>query len=183
VNRNLMRQGQQSRRGVGRGRMPQKPSTRNYESNGPDVKIRGTAAQIAERYRSLARDAFASGNMVTAESYLQHAEHYHRIIMAAPSQIAPHKNYEAEGPNRGDGFRSSWNADVSDTFGGRPGKEVESGGGGGSEIRHLRDGGRTVPGGEREHGHPERDKGPAAAMPRGQNKPIPTRQTKTPPTR
>jgi len=50
--------------------MPQKPSTRNYESNGPDVKIRGTAAQIAERYRSLARDAFASGDMVTAESYL-----------------------------------------------------------------------------------------------------------------
>jgi Domain of unknown function (DUF4167) len=109
--------------------MPQKPSTRNYESNGPDVKIRGTAAQIAERYRSLARDAFASGDMVTAESYLQHAEHYNRIIMAAPSQMGAHNNYQGEGPNRGDGFRDRG------------------------------DGGRNVPGGEREHGHPERGNG------------------------
>ena len=153
-----MRQGQQNRRGGGRGRMPQKPSTRNYESNGPDVKIRGTAAQIAERYRSLARDAFASGDMVTAESYLQHAEHYNRIIMAAPSQMGAHNNYQGEGPNRGDGFRSRWNADVSDTFGGRPGEGAESGGGG-SEIRDRGDGDRNVPGGEREHGHPERGNG------------------------
>jgi hypothetical protein len=153
-----MRQGQQNWRGAGRGRMPQKPSTRNYESNGPNVKIRGTAAQIAERYTLLARDAFASGDMVTAESYLQHAEHYHRIIMAAPSQMGAHNNYQGEGPNRGKGFRSRWNADVSDTFGGRPGEEVESGGSD-SENRDLRDGGKTVPGGEREHGHPKRDNG------------------------
>ena len=54
-----MRQGQQSRRGRGRGRKGQNPLTRNYESNGPDVKIRGTAAHIAEKYVSLARDALA----------------------------------------------------------------------------------------------------------------------------
>ena len=137
--------------------MPQKASTRNYESYGPDVKIRGTAAQIAERYRSLARDAFASGELVTAESYLQHAEHYTRIIMAVPSQTGAHNNYQGEGPNPGDGFRSRWNADVSDTFGGRPGEKVESGGGG-SEIQRGDDG-RNVPGGEREHGHPERGNG------------------------
>jgi len=84
-----MRQGQQNRRGRGRGRKPQNPLARNYESNGPDVKIRGTASHIAEKYMSLARDALASGDMITAESYLQHAEHYNRIIMAAQSQMAP----------------------------------------------------------------------------------------------
>src|SRR5690242_14647027 len=82
-----MRQGQQHRRGGGRGRKPQNPLARNYESNGPDVKIRGTAAYIAEKYMSLARDALASGDMVAAESYFQHAEHYNRIIMAAQSQM------------------------------------------------------------------------------------------------
>ena len=83
-----MRQGQQNRRGRGRGgRKPQNPLARNYESNGPDVKIRGTAAHIAEKYMSLARDALASGDLVSAESYLQHAEHYNRIIMAAQAQF------------------------------------------------------------------------------------------------
>ena len=62
--------------------------TRNYESNGPDVKIRGTASHIAEKYIALARDAVASGDTVTGENYLQHAEHYPRIIMAAQAQQA-----------------------------------------------------------------------------------------------
>jgi hypothetical protein len=60
--------------------------SRNYESSGPDVKIRGTAMHIAEKYSSLARDAMSSGDTVAAENYLQHAEHYNRIILAA--QIA-----------------------------------------------------------------------------------------------
>ncbi len=51
------------------------------------MKIRGTAAHIAEKYMSLARDALASGDLVAAESYLQHAEHYNRIIMAAQTQF------------------------------------------------------------------------------------------------
>ena len=84
-----MRQGQQNRRGRGRSRKPQNPLARNYESNGPDVKIRGTASHIAEKYMSLARDALASGDSVTAESYLQYAEHYNRIIMAAHTQAPP----------------------------------------------------------------------------------------------
>src|SRR4026207_893017 len=81
-----MRQGQQHLRGGGRGPKPQNALARNYESNGPDVKLRGTAAQIAEKYLSLARDALASGDMVAAESYFQHAEHYNRIIMATRIQ-------------------------------------------------------------------------------------------------
>ena len=59
------------------------PLTRSYESNGPDVKIRGTAHHIGEKYLQLARDAQSSGDPVMAESYLQHAEHYFRVIAAA----------------------------------------------------------------------------------------------------
>jgi len=63
------------------------PLTRSYESNGPDVKVRGTALHIAEKYIQLARDAFASGDYVMGENYQQHAEHYYRIIAAAQGQF------------------------------------------------------------------------------------------------
>ena len=88
---------QQNRRMRGRGggsgnggnpnRKGPNPLTRNYESNGPDVKIRGSAQQIAEKYTTLARDAQSAGDRVMAENYLQHAEHYNRIIMAAQAQM------------------------------------------------------------------------------------------------
>ena len=66
----------------GRGRKPSNNTNRNYESNGPDVKIRGNAAHIADKYTTLARDALSSGDRVIAENYLQHAEHYNRIVLA-----------------------------------------------------------------------------------------------------
>ncbi len=100
-----MRQGQQSRRGRGRGRKVQNPLARNFESNGPDVKIRGTAAHIAEKYGALARDAAASGDSITAENYLQHAEHYNRIIMAAQAQLAANAQPSPDGANGGGGQR------------------------------------------------------------------------------
>jgi hypothetical protein len=62
-------------------------SNRSYESNGPNVKIRGTARHIAEKYLQLARDAHTASDPVAAENYLQHAEHYIRLIAAA--QQAP----------------------------------------------------------------------------------------------
>ena len=85
-----VRQGQQNRRGRGRNNNNRKnhnPLARSFESNGPDVKIRGTPAHIAEKYLSLARDATSSGDPVLAENYLQHAEHYTRIIMAYREQL------------------------------------------------------------------------------------------------
>jgi hypothetical protein len=85
---------------------------RNYESSGPDVKIRGTAAQIAEKYTTLARDATSSGDIVAAENYLQHAEHYNRIIMAAQSQMALNGQYPGDGYNGAAG-----NQRQSDDFG------------------------------------------------------------------
>ena len=94
-----MRQGQQNRRGRGRGRKVQNPLSRNYESNGPDVKIRGTASHIAEKYAALARDAVASGDNIAAENYFQHAEHYNRIIMAAQSQMTPANQPSPEATN------------------------------------------------------------------------------------
>jgi hypothetical protein len=57
-----------------------------YESNGPDVKVRGSASLIAEKYQQLARDAQTSGDLIAAEGYLQHAEHYNRLIAAAQEQ-------------------------------------------------------------------------------------------------
>jgi hypothetical protein len=63
------------------------PLTRVFESNGPDVKIRGTASHVAEKYIQLARDAQASGDPVGAENYYQHAEHYFRLIAAAQEQL------------------------------------------------------------------------------------------------
>lgn len=79
-----MRPGQNKRmRGRNNNRKGPNPLTRAYKSNGPDVKIRGTAQHIAEKYLQLARDAQSSGDTVVAESYLQHAEHYIRIIAAA----------------------------------------------------------------------------------------------------
>ncbi len=104
-----MRQGQQNRRGRGRNRKGQSPLTRSFESAGPDVKIRGTPSHIAEKYMSLARDATLSGDPVLAENYLQHAEHYNRIIMAfRDQQIAqggPEMNGGvARGPMDGDDY-------------------------------------------------------------------------------
>ena len=61
-----------------------------YESNGPDVKVRGTAQTIAEKYMQLARDAHSSGDTVMAESYNQHAEHYLRILAAAQAYNQQH---------------------------------------------------------------------------------------------
>ena len=55
---------------------------RSLESNGPDVKIRGTAAQIYEKYAQYARDAQSGGDRVKYETYLQHAEHYYRVMAA-----------------------------------------------------------------------------------------------------
>ena len=78
-----MRQGQQNRRNKNRPRRNQNTGSRNFDSNGPDVRVRGSASHVAEKYTSLARDANVAGNRVKAENLQQHAEHYNRIVMAA----------------------------------------------------------------------------------------------------
>ena len=66
----------------GRGRKGNGQANRNFESNGPGIKIRGSASHIYDKYQQLARDELSSGDRVMAENYLQHAEHYFRIVQA-----------------------------------------------------------------------------------------------------
>ena len=98
-----MRNGQKRMRGRNSGphRKSQNPLTRVYESNGPDVKIRGTASHIAEKYIQLARDAQGSGDPVAAENYYQHAEHYFRLIAAAQEQFRQQNPYYSQQPQQG----------------------------------------------------------------------------------
>ncbi len=85
-----MRQGPNSRRPRGGrpgGRRPYSANSshsRTLESNGPNVKLRGTINQLCEKYQTLARDAISAGNRVSAENYFQHAEHYLRLINGTP---------------------------------------------------------------------------------------------------
>ncbi len=109
-----MRQGQHPKKNRGRNRRPSNPGNRVYESNGPDVKIRGNASHVSEKYLALARDAQVSGDPVASENYLQHAEHYLRIIAAAQAQqpaqtqpCAPEEGEPAHEDVRDNGARQS----------------------------------------------------------------------------
>jgi hypothetical protein len=83
-----MRQVPNSKRSRGRnGRKPHQPSrSQTFDSSGPDVKVRGSASQVLEKYLALARDATAAGDRIAAENYFQHAEHYYRILSANAAQ-------------------------------------------------------------------------------------------------
>ena len=70
------------KRSRGRGRRQQNPVNRSYDSNGPDVRVRGTASQVFDKYQALARDSMSAGDRVMAENYLQHGEHYYRIVLS-----------------------------------------------------------------------------------------------------
>ncbi|HEX3116281.1 MAG TPA: DUF4167 domain-containing protein [Bradyrhizobium sp.] len=85
-NKRMRNRNNNNRNDGNRGR-GQNPMTRVFESNGPDIKIRGTASHVAEKYVQLARDARSSGDPVAAENYYQHAEHYFRLIAAAQEQF------------------------------------------------------------------------------------------------
>lgn len=82
-----MKPGPNSKRSRGRGNPRRQGNNNNprnqvYESNGPEVRIRGTVNQVLEKYLALARDASSSGDYVAAENFFQHAEHYYRILSA-----------------------------------------------------------------------------------------------------
>jgi hypothetical protein len=79
-----------------------------YESNGPDVKIRGNASHIAEKYLQLARDAQSSGDPIAAENYYQHAEHYFRLIAAAQEHLRQNQSsYYQQQPGQPSGANGS----------------------------------------------------------------------------
>lgn len=109
-----MRQGPHQKRGRGRGNRRSNTPNRNqtFDSNGPDVRIRGNATQVYEKYLNLARDATTSGDRVLAESYFQHADHYYRILSAFQ------ESQNEDQRNRGNGAQPSqgndWNSDDDD---------------------------------------------------------------------
>jgi len=81
------------------------PLNRNhvFDSSGPDMRLRGTAQQLFEKYLQLGRDATSSGDRVTAESYFQHAEHYFRILNAMNQAAAQQQQAQQPRPRGGDG--------------------------------------------------------------------------------
>ncbi|HCV88395.1 MAG TPA: DUF4167 domain-containing protein [Alphaproteobacteria bacterium] len=108
-----MRQPQNAKRGRGRGRrsngnpQPHVPNRNtSYESNGPEVKLRGNAQQLNEKYLALAHDAAAAGERITAEAYTQFADHYFRLHQAAVDAAEERRAQHAERQPRSDQSRS-----------------------------------------------------------------------------
>jgi hypothetical protein len=99
----------------------QNPLTRVFESNGPDIKIRGTASHIAEKYVQLARDARSSGDPVAAENYYQHAEHYFRLIAAAQEQFRQNQPQQQQMPRPENEAGDEGDEDGYSNFGAEPG--------------------------------------------------------------
>ncbi|WP_245903494.1 DUF4167 domain-containing protein [Humitalea rosea] len=75
----------------------QQPLNRNhvFDSSGPDMRMRGTAQQLFEKYLQVGRDATGAGDRVMAESYFQHAEHYFRILNAMAQAATQHAPQQA----------------------------------------------------------------------------------------
>lgn len=120
-----MRQNTQNKRLRSRSRKGVSPLARVYDSNGPDVKVRGSAQQVAEKYVQLSRDAQSAGDRVMAENYMQHAEHYYRILAAAQANGASRDD-------RDDDRDDAWNED-------QP-REIRDDSGRDREERHARGG-------------------------------------------
>ncbi len=93
-----------------RGRGNRRPNGNNinrvYESSGPEGKVRGTPQQIIEKYLSLARDSQTSGNRVVAENFLQHAEHYQRILVEAMGARQERRDGQPPDADQPEGFAS-----------------------------------------------------------------------------
>jgi hypothetical protein len=102
------------------------PMNRNhvFDSNGPDVRLRGTAQQLFEKYLQLGRDATGAGDRVMAEGYFQHAEHYFRILNAMSQaqqqhQPAPRRHGGAASPAEND-LSNDGHADQPEFINGQP---------------------------------------------------------------
>lgn len=106
-----MRQGQNPKRPRGRGNNRRNAPGRHhtFDSNGPSVRIRGSAHQVHEKYLALARDANVSDDRIAAENYLQHAEHYYRIINVDSDDGGRGRTAQTNAGERGGDNRKSGN--------------------------------------------------------------------------
>ncbi|MBL6948813.1 MAG: DUF4167 domain-containing protein, partial [Rhodospirillales bacterium] len=133
-----MKQGSNNRRsrsrsGGGGGKRQSGGGRNSFESNGPDVKIRGTAQQVQEKYLSLARDASSSGDWISAEAYFQFAEHYYRVANASSNNgtaKTPQQD-QGQGQDQNRGGRNprpqaSQDTSATDTQGNAPETQTET---------------------------------------------------------
>lgn len=97
-----MRQGNSSRRSRGRGNGKRQPRSNQIDSHGPEVRVRGTAQQVFDKYLALARDATSSGDRIAAENMFQHAEHYSRVLTIAQENSENRSDNRDGGKNRHD---------------------------------------------------------------------------------
>jgi hypothetical protein len=123
------------KRSRGRGRRPQNNNNpnRTFDSSGPEIKIRGSAAHVYEKYLQLARDANSAGDRVMAENYLQHAEHYYRLMSAAQAQQQQQQQYQGQQGQHGGQPNGNGRA--------QPNGEAYMGNGGSGPAFSLADGG------------------------------------------
>jgi len=112
------------KRSRGRGRRPQNNTNRTFDSTGPEIKIRGSASHVYEKYLQMARDANSSGDRVMAENYLQHAEHYFRIMSAAQAQ----QQQQQQGQHNGNGRANGNGSDAPGQSGSEPSFSLAEGG-------------------------------------------------------
>lgn len=120
---------------------------RVFDSSGPEGKVRGTPQQIIEKYQMLARDAQLSNDRVAAENFLQHAEHYTRLLAEAMKEMA------AEQEARQLQFQQN---------GGQGAQGGQQGGG-----QQNGNGGQHQPRGDRPEGQDRRDRGDRGDRDRG----------------
>ncbi|MFC3070862.1 DUF4167 domain-containing protein [Phenylobacterium soli] len=121
-------------RNRGGGGKPQQNANRAFDSNGPEgIKVRGNAQHVFEKYQQLARDAASAGDRVLAENYLQHAEHYFRLLRAIQPQRPA-----SEILGR-DQFASGFDIDFEDESGAQAQPEVPDEAEAGEEGQEARD--------------------------------------------
>ena len=70
----------------------------NFDSSGPEIRVRGSAVQVNEKYIALGNDASMSGDRIKAEAYYQHADHYYRVFMLANGGVDPRKLQNDDNP-------------------------------------------------------------------------------------
>ena len=107
------------------------PLNRNhvFDSNGPEVRVRGTAQQLFEKYLQLGRDATSAGDRVMAESCFQHAEHYFRILNAMNQAAAAQQQQHQQRPQHRNGYEQDQpegQAEAGGSENGANGHHVES---------------------------------------------------------
>src|SRR5215468_3715766 len=129
---------------------PNRPPNRNqiFDSSGPDVRVRGNAHQVFDKYQALAREAAASGDRIMAEAYWQYADHYFRVIQTMGGFV--HRNNQGWGDGQGGEEGQQANPQQQ---GGQANQQQANGNGYQGEQRDSRQGGvRDDQGGEAEPG-------------------------------